>query len=228
MSICLALHLRGLRPATTPGWVYGPAASRSTGLNNCGEKGEQHKVNLTVGQQLALRTLGKKVAKLEIVLLEADKGKKVAKLEIVLLEADKGKRFVAMDQETYLAMAADHTAKDRVATREDVRVSQCVCCQQQPKLFSICLRWGWNRGIKNYSRCFDNAGSEAEDAPVLKILPKVHKPPTELGHPASRPVVAAATGMVLQGRGCSCRCPWTPGPPHCTSTGRPVHRRSDR
>ena len=51
---------------------------------------------------------------------------------------------------------------------------------------------GTSVSYQNYCRCFDNAGSEAEDAPVLKIL---HKAPTEAGHPASRPVVAAATGI---------------------------------
>ena len=37
--------------------------------------------------------------------------------------------------------------------------------------------------------------SEAEDAATLCLLPKVHKDPKPGGHPASRPVVAAASGM---------------------------------
>ena len=54
---------------------------------------------------------------------------------------------------------------------------------------------GMSQGYSNYVRCHNNARSEAEDVPVMKILPKVHKPLTPAGHPASQPVVAAATGM---------------------------------
>ena len=46
-----------------------------------------------------------------------------------------------------------------------------------------------------YIRCMDNCGGEAEDIPTLKILPKTHKPVGPLGHPQSRPVVAAASGL---------------------------------
>ena len=41
----------------------------------------------------------------------------------------------------------------------------------------------------------DNCGSEAEDVPNLKLLPKVHKPVDSRGHPQSRPVVTAASGL---------------------------------
>ena len=42
----------------------------------CNNKGEQLKSNLTITQQLALKSLGKKVSKVEIVILEYDKGKR--------------------------------------------------------------------------------------------------------------------------------------------------------
>ena len=57
----------------------------------------------------------------------------------------------------------------------------------------------WVNGSKhNPVRCADNVGSQDEDVPTLRILPKVHKPPLTQGHPQSRPVVAAATGVTLR------------------------------
>ena len=145
---------------------------------NCNEAGEQKLTNLSNSQQLALKSLGKKVAK----------------LEVILLEADKGERFVAVDQGTYLAMAQDHTSKDRTASKEEVRASQRLLSTTGKAIINI-FGVGQDQGYKNYGRCFDNVGSETEDAPVLKIVPKTHKKPTEAGHPASRPIVAAATGI---------------------------------
>ena len=147
-------------------------------MNHCKDDGEQSKINLSIAHQVALKSLGRKVAK----------------LELILCEADKGKRFVAMDQETYLAMAHDHTSKDKVASTKQVRASQRLLSTTAKALINI-FEVGMEQGYRNYTRCFDNAASEAEDAPTLKILPKVHKKLTDAGHPASRPVVAAATGM---------------------------------
>ena len=145
---------------------------------HCNEEGVPARSNLTVDQQLALKSLGKKIAK----------------LELILMEADKGKRFVATDQATYLAMAADHTAKDRPVEEEELRMCQrtlSATAMAMVNMFGV----GKEVSHSNYCRCFDNAGSEAQDAPTLKILLKVHKPPTPEGHPAYRPVVTAATGM---------------------------------
>ena len=72
------------------------------------ETGAQKKSNLTTSQQLALARLKKKAAK----------------LEIIVMEADRGKRFVVCDEETYLAMSHDHVGKDRVVGVEVVRRSQ--------------------------------------------------------------------------------------------------------
>ena len=115
----------------------------------------------------------------------------------MILEADKGKRFVCTNKETYKAMARDHTIKDRVATVEEVRACQRVLSTMAKAMVNM-FGTGMTQGWRNYARCFDNAGSEAEDAPTLKILPKVHKPPTAARHPASRPVVTAATGISSQ------------------------------
>ena len=41
---------------------------------NCDNKGEQRNVNLTPAQQITMKTLGRRVARTEIVIMEADKG----------------------------------------------------------------------------------------------------------------------------------------------------------
>ena len=112
-----------------------------------------------------------------------------------MLEADKGKRFVVVDQSTYLAMAADHTIKDKPATQAEVRSTQRTLSSTAKAMVNM-FGVGRDVGYRNYSRSFDNAGSEAEDAPMVKILPKMHKPPTSQGHPESRPVVTAQTGIL--------------------------------
>ena len=144
----------------------------------CNSSGAQKRSNLTPGQQLALQRLKKK----------SDK------LEVILLEADKGKRFVAVDEATYLAMSRDHIVKDKLVGPEVVRKCQKEMSTAAKALTTI-LGLGRSKSEKNYSRCHENAGSEALDAPMLKLLPKVHKSVTPQGHPQSRPVVAAQSGI---------------------------------
>ena len=88
-------------------WDKTFARYRST---NCDEKGDQLVSNLSKNQALGLKTLQKKVAK----------------LEVIVLEADKGKKFVIVDEATYKAMAEDHTAGDTPVGREVVRENQQV------------------------------------------------------------------------------------------------------
>ena len=70
--------------------------------SRCDENGVQNESNLTPGQMLGLKSLSQKVAR----------------LELIILEADKGKTFVVTDEETYRSMAEDHTGKDRPTTPE--------------------------------------------------------------------------------------------------------------
>ena len=144
----------------------------------CNEAGDQNESNLTPGQAIALKRLQRKVNK----------------LEIIVLEADKGKRFVVVDEATYVAMSRDHIMKDRVVEPEDVTIAQRIMSMTAKALTTI-LGVGKDQSSKNQARCHDNSGSGAEDAPILKLLPKVHKVPTPSGHPQSRPVVAAASGL---------------------------------
>ena len=65
---------------------------------HCNESGEQTKSNLTPNQVLALKSLQRKVSR----------------LELVVLEADKGGKFVVIDEAMYVTMAQDHLAKDTV------------------------------------------------------------------------------------------------------------------
>ena len=144
---------------------------------NCNEKGEPKTTNLTKRQQMALKALGKKVAK----------------NEVIILQADKGKKFVVVDENTHKIMA-DHIKGDKEIAPEEVRKCQTILTTTAKALANI-IGLVKDQSQKNYSRCMDNVGSEAEDAPTLKIMPKVHKPLNQEGIPQSRPVVAAASGL---------------------------------
>ena len=85
------------------------AAYNAYRTQHCKESGEQTRSNLTSSQQIGLKTLSRKVAR----------------MEVLVLQADKGRRFVVVDEPTYLAMAMDHVSKDSETTPE--------VCQQQPK-----------------------------------------------------------------------------------------------
>ena len=64
--------------------------------------------NLSLPQQLGLKTLSRKVAR----------------LELVVLRANKGKSFVVVSEDVYRAMAHDHVMKDVPTTTKDVSHSQ--------------------------------------------------------------------------------------------------------
>ena len=69
---------------------------------HCDENGNQKQNNLTISQQLGLKSLARRVAK----------------LELMVLEADKGKSFVVMDEQTYVNMSRDHIEKDVPTTNQ--------------------------------------------------------------------------------------------------------------
>ena len=81
--------------------------------SNCNKKGEQTASNITLGQQLVMKSLIKRVNK----------------AEIMILEADKGKRFVVVDEATYIAMSLDHTSKDVEVALPEVKVAQRILSQ---------------------------------------------------------------------------------------------------
>ena len=154
-------------------------------LKNCNSKGEQKESNLSIEQQLAMKSLGKRISK----------------DEIVVRECDKGKRFVVMPMSMYTAMGNDHTDKDVSVTVGEVRKSQKIlstAAKSMVNMFGV----GRIQSHHNYTSCHDNAGSTAEDVHVMTILPKIHKKVTDEGHPQSRPVVTAATAY-HQGQGTS-------------------------
>ena len=72
------------------------------------EDGSQLKSNLSMSQQIGLRTLTRKIAK----------------LEVLIVEADKGNKFVAMDEDTYIQMASENISKDIVTSPSEVKESQ--------------------------------------------------------------------------------------------------------
>ena len=88
---------------------------------HCGEDGSQHRSNLSATQLVGLKTLGRKVSK----------------LEVIVLQADKGKRFVVVDQATYLSMAQDHISNDVPTTPQEVAYSQRVLSATAKSLGNI-------------------------------------------------------------------------------------------
>ena len=146
--------------------------------NNCDKTGQQNVTNLSKNQLLGLKTIQKKVAK----------------NEVVILEADKGKRFVVVSEQDYISMARVHTAGDSVADTEDIRESQRILSSTAKGLANV-LDLGSAQSKMNYERCIDNCGSTAHDVPGLRLMPKVHKPPSQDGLLQSRPVVSAAAGV---------------------------------
>ena len=154
----------------------GERAYKSFKSNHCKEDGTQ--CNLTQSQQVGLRTLAKKTAT----------------NQVIVLQADKGKKFVVVDQQTYLSMGQDHTSKDKVVTPGQVRASQKVLSTTTRSLVNI-LGVGTSQSHHAYTRCLENSDSRAEDVPTMKVLPKVHKLLSASGHPQSRPVVTAASGI---------------------------------
>ena len=145
---------------------------------HCNKKGVQKTSNLTQDQNLALKKLKKKIDK----------------LELIVVEADKGQKFVVMDEHTYVSMAKDHTDKDVIVDSARVHQAQRVLSATGKSLATV-FGVGRTHSTRNNTRCHENVGSEAEDVPYLKLLPKLHKPVSPQGHPQSRPVVAAATGL---------------------------------
>ena len=95
----------------------------------CDESGRQKKRNLTPGQELALKSLGRKVAK----------------VEIVIMEADKGKKFVVCDQATYRAMALDHVSKDVRVSKEEIAAHQRILTSTASQ-HGECL-WDWPAAV---------------------------------------------------------------------------------
>ena len=132
----------------------------------CNKDGRQSKRNLMPGQEKALKSLGKRVSK----------------AEIIIMEADKGKKFIVYDEPTYIAMATDHTSKDLKVSREEVTASQRILTSTARVMTNV-FQTGMSQSYNNYVRCMENVSSQAEDPPTMKVLPKLHKSPTPQGHP---------------------------------------------
>ena len=171
--------------------------------DNCKDNGTQKKTNLSRSQTLGLRSLSRRVAK----------------VEIVVLEADKGKKFVVVDKATYKAMALDHTRGDIRVSRDEVRYSQRILSSTAKSLANM-VSLGSAHSQKNYARCLDNCGSQAEDVPTLRLLPKVHKPPGQQGHPTVPPSSDCSCWVVCKSRRPGCRHTGTNGVLEETQDGR--------
>ena len=112
----------------------------------------------------------------------------------VVMQADKGKMLVVVDIDVYQLMVEDHVNPADSIEPEQLRMSERHL-SAQAKALANTLGVGRLQSERNFIRCFDNVASSAEDAATLKLLPKTHKPLKPQGHPQSRPVVTAASGM---------------------------------
>jgi hypothetical protein len=116
----------------------------------------------------------------------------------VVLPSDKGKGVVVTTMEMYARMGLDHTAKDREVDWNELKKCQAEMNANSRALARI-FRVGEAPSQMNQLRCFDNATSWAQHAPNMRAVPKTHKSPHEEGHPQSRPVVAADSGITTNG-----------------------------
>ena len=139
-------------------------AFRDFANENCDKEGKQNTSNLSRNQKLSLKTLSRKVAK----------------LEVLVLEADKGMKFVLVYEAMYRRMAEYHTAGDILVDKQGVRLSQRTL-SSTAKSLAIIFSLGTSQSERNYNRCLDNCGSDAEDIPNMRLLLKVHKPPGLVG-----------------------------------------------
>ena len=144
----------------------------------CDKTGVQNDTNISPSEQIALKSLGRKVAE----------------KKIVIMEADKGKMLVVVDTEVYQQMSEDHVDPADSIDPAQLRQSERLLSAQAKALVNT-LGAGRLQSAKNFARCYDNVALAAEDAATLKLLPKTHKPLKPQGYPQSRPVVAAASGM---------------------------------
>ena len=114
----------------------------------CKENGNQAKSNLSPSQLIGLKTFGRKVAR----------------QEVIVLQAYKGQRFVVVDEPMYVAnepmyvaMAMYHIQKDIETTPEDVRMSQNVLSCTARGVGNV-LGLGRAQPGGGYARCMDNLG----------------------------------------------------------------------
>ena len=145
----------------------------------CDEKGKQTDSNLTPAAERGRL----KVAKL------------VRQKKIVCMPSDKGKGMVVVDRDIYERMGSDHTTADDVIDLKQARKCQAET-NGHARALSRIFNVGQANGPRSQARCFDNATSHATHIPNMRAVAKTHKPPKEPnGHPQSRPIVAADSGI---------------------------------
>ena len=111
--------------------------------------------------------------------------KRVSEGEILGTPSDKGKGIVVMDLDTYLEMSVVHTEGDKEINWPELEDSQRELRAHSRALANI-FNLGEGLGTRNQARCYDNVSSWACDPPIMRCLPKTHKPPGPSGLPKSR------------------------------------------
>ena len=144
----------------------------------CKEDGTQMLTNLTKREKAGMKSLIKR----------RDNG------EIVITVGDKCKRLSVSSIKSYREQGLVHTKLGKKCGWPEIRKA-CRRVTAVSRGFCNCVQIGMNGSDNDAKRTFDNYNTYACVIPVLKVLPKSHKPLREDGNPQTRPVVGAYSCM---------------------------------
>ena len=114
--------------------------------------------------------------------------------DIIVLTTDKSNKFAVTDVESYLAMGAVHTDKDREIGEDEVRRIQRLHNGHTAMLAKITnLGQNWKHEDRIRESCIQHTCT----VPPMYLLVKDHKEVKEGALPATRPVVSGTSGMGL-------------------------------
>ena len=101
--------------------------------------------------------------------------KRVSSGEIWIGPSDKGNGIVVMDMEMYLDISIVHTQGDREVDWKELEGAQKELRAHSRALAQV-FQLGADPRERNQARCYNNMSSWACDPPVMRCLPKTHKP----------------------------------------------------
>ena len=114
--------------------------------------------------------------------------------DIIILTTDKSNKFAVTDVESYLAMGAVHTDKDREIGEDEVRRIQRLHNGHTAMLAKMTnMGQNWKHEDRIRESCIQHTCT----VPPMYLLVKDHKEIKEGALPATRPVVSGKSGMGL-------------------------------
>ena len=123
--------------------------------------------------------------------------KRVKSGEIVVCIADKGKQLTACSIESYKRQGMVHVGSDHEVGWAEIRAAQVRLTANARSLAKI-FRLGEALGDRNAKRAWENISGQACSVPVLRVVPKLHKPTNPNGDPKTRPIVGATSGLTAR------------------------------